>query len=177
MSNNKFYELFSSYQYYHLIYKLNEELLANTSRELELSADNIISVLNSEVSEMKNKFEKIKIEMSEKYRLKLGDIAFHLIEIITSRDLKILVKNYDNFLNSALETVKLRDQNNYKYLYNYLNNVVNEYEKSGSSRKTSGYVVTEIYFKFQELLDNYKEWIANNFEEIDKKIFSIFIIQ
>ena len=87
------------------------------------------------------------------------------------------MENYDNFLNSALETVKLRDQNNYKYLYNYLNNVVKEYEKSGSSRKTSGYVVTEIYFKFQELLDNYKEWIANNFEEIDKKIFSIFIIQ
>ena len=66
MSNNKFYELFSSYQYYHLIYTLNEELLTNTSRELKLSADNIISVLNSEVSEMKNKFEKIKIEMSEK---------------------------------------------------------------------------------------------------------------
>ena len=66
MSNNKFYEVFSSHQYYHLIYTLNEELLTNTSRELKLSADNIISVLNSEVSEMKNKFEKIKIEMSEK---------------------------------------------------------------------------------------------------------------
>ena len=32
MSNNKFYELFSSYQYYHRIYKLNEELLTNKSR-------------------------------------------------------------------------------------------------------------------------------------------------
>ena len=64
MSNNKVYELFSSYQDYHLIYKLNEELLTNTSIELKLSADNIISVLNSKVSEMKNKFEKIKIEMS-----------------------------------------------------------------------------------------------------------------
>ena len=64
MSNNKVYELFSSYQDYHLIYKLNEELLTNTSIELKLSADNIISVLNRKVSEMKNKFEKIKIEMS-----------------------------------------------------------------------------------------------------------------
>ena len=169
IANNKFYELFSSYQDYHLIYKLNEELITNSSKELKLSADNIISFLKNEVNEMRNRLENIKIDLSEKYRLKLGDIAFHLIEIITPQDLEILEKNYYNLLDSALETIKNRDESNYNYLYNYLNNVVNEYKKEGSSKSRKGAIVDNIYNQFQEPIREYEEWISENFESILKK--------
>ncbi len=168
ISNNKFYELFSSYQDYLLIYKLNEELLINTTREIKISADKIISILNDEINEMRTKIDNVKKNLSDNYRLNLGDIGYHLIQIVTTKDLETLVNNFYNLLNSILSTVQNRDQQNYQYLYTYLNNVIEEYKKNDRKNR-KGAVVDQNYMKFTEKNMDYNEWVSEHFEPIANK--------
>ena len=170
ISNNKFYELFSSYQDYLLIYKLNEELLINATQELKLSADKIISILKDEVNEMRIKLENVKINLSENYRMTLGDIAFHLIEIVTPKDLEILVNNFYNLLDSMLLAFQKRDEKNYEYLFIYLNNVINEYKNSNRMNR-KGVIVDQNFHKFLNKNNDYKELVNTIFEPIANKSY------
>ena len=166
-ANNKFYDLFSTYQDYLLIYKLNEELIINSINTLKLSSNDIISNIKSEINEMRKILEDEKINISEEYRLNLGDIGFHLMELVTQEDVETLVKNFYNLLDSVLVTMKKRDINNYNYLFTYLNNVLNAFA-SGRSRQCQGGVSASIYTNFFNKNQQFQNFVSNFFKEVMK---------
>jgi len=172
--NNKFYDLFSTYQDYLLIYKLNEELIINSINDLKSSSNNIISIIKNEINEMKKILEDVKINLSEEYRLNLGDIGFHLMELVTKEDLETLVNNYYNLLNTVLDTMKDRDNKNYGYLFTYLNNVLDAFA-SGRSRQCQGGVPAQIYQYFFNKNQDFQDFVTKFFEKVMKnKYFYIY---
>ena len=127
IENSKFYDLFSTYQDYLLIYNLNEEFINNAIKELKISSNNIINNIKNEIEESKNILKEVKINLSNKYKLNLGDIAHHLIKLVTVKDLQNLNNTFYNLLDSVLKTFNKRDKDNYDLLMAYLNKVKTTY--------------------------------------------------
>ena len=174
-ANNKFYDLFSTYQDYLLIYKLNEELIINSINQLKSSSKDIILNIKNEINEMKKMLEEEKINISEEYRLKLGDIGFHLINLVTKEDLNTLVKNYYNLLDSVLDSMKARNKKNYDYIYNYLNKVIEAFA-SRRRRQCQGRVTeTAVYTTFYNKTGEFENFVSDFFKEVMKnKYFDIY---
>ena len=174
-ANNKFYDLFSTYQDYLLIYKLNEELIINSINQLKSSLKDIILNIKNEINEMKKMLEEEKINISEEYRLKLGDIGLHLINLVTKEDLNTLVKNYYNLLDSVLDSMKARNKKNYDYIYNYLNKLIEAFA-SRRRRQCQGRVTeTAVYTTFYNKTGEFQNFVSDFFKEVMKnKYFDIY---
>ncbi len=175
MVNTRFFDIFLKYENYLLIYKLNDDFLKIKENELKLASNNILGNIKEEILETKLKFYNHKLNLTETYRLELGDLAYFLIEKVTKEVLQILVNDYYNVMESLRQKMQKYDEYNHNLLTQYLKRVVNDYSSNDNAFKYKGNAISNQYKIFSDRIEKYQKWVKENFEKkMKEKYFFIY---